>query len=124
VQYLRKQVANLRLAALTAQQPWLANIHCGQPGVSSWTAGLNIDAYEGCMAHLMHALGADVWSPHYKDINTAQVKPAQALGLQVAVWTLNNIAAMHHVLSLGVDSMITDYPDRLITLLKQQGARS
>ena len=123
LQHLRTKAPDLRLAALTVEQPWLDNIQRDQPGTSEWTAGFDIDAHEGSVPRLVRALGADVWSPYYKDINTAQVEQAQALGLKVAVWTVNNLPDMRHVLTLGVDSIITDYPDRLIALLKQQGAR-
>ena len=123
LQHLRAKAPNLRLAALTTEQRWLDNIQRGQAGTSEWTAGLDVDSHEGSVPRLVHALGAHVWSPYYKDINTAQVQQAQALGLKVAVWTVNNLPDMRHVLALGVDSIITDYPDRLIALLKQQGAR-
>ena len=123
LRYLRDHAPTLKLAALTAEQRWLDNIARGKPGPSPWTAGLDIDAHDGSVPKLVKALGAKVWSPYYKDIDAEQVRAAHALGLEVAVWTVNNVPDMRHMLALGVDSIITDYPDRLIELLRSRGER-
>ena len=34
-------------------------------------------------------------------------------GLQVQVWTINDEQQMRELIELGVDGIITDYPDRL-----------
>jgi glycerophosphoryl diester phosphodiesterase len=45
------------------------------------------------------------------------VERAHALRLDVHVWTINDEESMQRLIELGVDGIITDYPDRLITLL-------
>lgn len=50
------------------------------------------------------------------------VEAAHALNLQVHAWTINDEESMKRLIELGVDGIITDYPDRLIALLKGQGA--
>lgn len=47
------------------------------------------------------------------------VAAAHRRGLEVHVWTINDEAAMRRMIELGVDGIITDYPDKLIELLKQ-----
>ena len=43
---------------------------------------------------------------------------AHARGLEVHVWTINNPAEMRHLLDLGVDGIITDYPGRLAEVIR------
>jgi glycerophosphoryl diester phosphodiesterase len=51
------------------------------------------------------------------------VAAAHRGGLEVHVWTINDEASMRRVLALGVDGIMTDYPDKLIALLQQTAAR-
>jgi glycerophosphoryl diester phosphodiesterase len=37
--------------------------------------------------------------------------------LQVHVWTINDEAEMQSLIDLGVDGIMTDYPDKLLNLL-------
>jgi glycerophosphoryl diester phosphodiesterase len=45
------------------------------------------------------------------------VDTAHSLNLKVHAWTINETSDMRRLLNLGVDGIITDYPDRLIKLL-------
>ena len=47
---------------------------------------------------------------------------ARAHNVQVHIWTINDPDAMQHYLDLGVDGLITDYPDRLLRILNRQPA--
>ena len=69
----------------------------------------------------MKAIGAAVWSPNWNDVEADQVKEAQALGLKVIPWTINESADMDRFIDMGVDGIITDRPDRLRTALKAKG---
>jgi glycerophosphoryl diester phosphodiesterase len=40
--------------------------------------------------------------------------------MRVQVWTVNDVKAMKRLLNLGVDGIMTDYPQRLMELLKKQ----
>jgi glycerophosphoryl diester phosphodiesterase len=48
------------------------------------------------------------------------VKGAHAHGLQVHVWTVNEVSDMQRLIAWEVDGIISDYPDRLMTLLGRQ----
>lgn len=45
------------------------------------------------------------------------VTTANRLNLEVHAWTINETADMQRLLSLGVNGIMTDYPDRLLKLL-------
>ena len=82
----------------------------------AWTAGLRI-ADHGSVPRLVKAAGGAVWSPNGGAVTEALVRQAQALGLKVVPWTINNPADMERMLGWGVDGLITDYPDRLREVL-------
>lgn len=62
-----------------------------------------------------------IWAPFQNNLSEAQVKEAQALGLQVIPWTVNQKAQMQALMAWGVDGIITDYPDRLREVLQSKG---
>jgi glycerophosphoryl diester phosphodiesterase len=43
--------------------------------------------------------------------------------VEVHVWTVNDEAGMRRMLDIGVDGIMTDYPDKLIALLRQPPSR-
>ena len=45
------------------------------------------------------------------------IAAAHKLNLQVHVWTINDPAEMQNLVEIGVDGIMTDYPDRLMNLL-------
>ena len=45
---------------------------------------------------------------------------ARAHNIQVHAWTINDPDAMQHYLDLGVEGLITDYPDRLLRILQRR----
>jgi len=51
------------------------------------------------------------WAPGYRDLELAQVREAQALGLRVVPWTVNDPADMARFIAWGVDGICTDRPD-------------
>ena len=106
---------------LTAQQRWLDNLQAGRPGPSPWTAGLDIDDHGGSVPRLVKAAGGSVWSPYYRELDGEQLREAQGLGLKVIVWTVNDDWRMAELIELGVDGIITDYPDRLRAVMAEKG---
>lgn len=47
------------------------------------------------------------------------VRAAHARGMEVHPWTINEVEDMQRMIDLGVDGIMTDYPDRLIDLLEE-----
>ena len=46
------------------------------------------------------------------------VDAAHARNMRVHVWTVNQVEAMQRLIDLGVDGIMTDYPERLVKILK------
>jgi glycerophosphoryl diester phosphodiesterase len=86
----------------------------------AWTAGLRL-ADHGSVPKMVKAAGGAAWSPNGGAVTQALVQEAQALGLQVIPWTINEPADMDRLLDWGVDGLITDYPDRLRRVLQERG---
>lgn len=53
----------------------------------------------------------------WKFVTPESVSAAHRLGVEVHVWTVNIEHEMREMLSLGVDGIMTDYPERLLALL-------
>ena len=119
-----KQVSNLApditTVYLSAQQRWFDTIEAGKPGTSPWTAGRDIDNFNGDLPAMIKAAGGDIWSPFHGDVTAENIAQARSLGLQVVVWTVNDEPRMKELLDMGVDGIISDYPDRLMELLKNR----
>jgi glycerophosphoryl diester phosphodiesterase len=97
------------------------NVQVGKDGASPWLAGLDVDDFGGSVPRLVKAAGCAVWSPFFRDVTAEAVAEAKSLGLQVAVWTVNERADLVRMIELGVDGIITDYPDRLRAVMAEKG---
>ena len=56
----------------------------------------------------------DVYSPYYKLVNAKMLSQLHARNIRVIPWTVNDVEEMRALIDMGVDGIITDYPD-LIT---------
>jgi len=116
------------LAALKQQSP---DLHRGyltyferpnppmQPNIflhSPWMAGLS--AVEKRTWELIADEGGIVWCPHYSDLTQENLAQAHDLGLAVNVWTVNADEEILRLNQIGVDGIITDYPERALALLR------
>ena len=119
---MRRIAPEIERSCLTIQSPGEDNLRRNMPGPSPWTAGLDIDDHGGSTPRLVHVAGCGVWSPYFRNVTAALVKEAQALGLKVIPWTVNEMADLKLAIETGVDGIITDYPDRLRAALPKTTA--
>jgi glycerophosphoryl diester phosphodiesterase len=63
-----------------------------------------------------------VWQGRLRVVDGRFVRAAHRRGLEVHVWTVDDVAAMRELLDLGVDGLVTDRPDRLRDVLIDRGA--
>lgn len=98
---------------LSAQQKFLDNIGAENREGSAWTAGLNAKEFAGSVPRMIKAAGGKIWSPYFGDLDATKVGAARVLGIRVIAWTVNNPKDIEKMLDLGVDGIISDYPDRV-----------
>jgi glycerophosphoryl diester phosphodiesterase len=115
LQLVQRLAPAIPTAYLTIQTASNDNVRGG-----AWTASWNL-ADHGSVPRLVKAAGGAIWSPNAGALTEPLVREAQALGLMVLPWTVNDPAAMERLLDWGVDGLITDYPDRLRVVLRQRG---
>jgi glycerophosphoryl diester phosphodiesterase len=118
LQVVQRDAPEIDTVYLTARQRWLDNVGSGP--ATPWTAGLALQDH-GSVPKLIHAAGGKVWSSYFGDLDAAQVKEAQALGLQVLAWTVNEPTQIEAMLDLGVDGIISDRPDRVREAMARRG---
>lgn len=65
-----------------------------------------------------------VYSPSHDLVDEKLVTYCNSKGMKLIPWTVNKTTDMERLIRLGVDGLITDYPDRLNALLKRLKIRA
>lgn len=58
----------------------------------------------------------EIYSPYYQLVDDALIETVHQKGMRIIPWTINDSTEMQRQLDLGVDGVITDYPDRAQSL--------
>ncbi len=114
----RRLAPDIATACLSIESNTMDTVRRAESRPSPWLGGLDLQAHGGSLPRLAKAAGCAVWSPFWRNVTAEAVKEAQGLGLKVIPWTVNDPAEMARLIALGVDGMITDYPDRAQAVLK------
>jgi glycerophosphoryl diester phosphodiesterase len=114
-----REAPDMARAYLTLERGAGDNVWKGR-GLSPWT-GLDAAAHGNSTPRLVKAAGGTLWSPFFRDMSDADFAQAKSLGLTVIPWTVNETADMARLVDLGVDGLISDYPDRLRAVLASKG---
>jgi glycerophosphoryl diester phosphodiesterase len=113
-------------------------LQVGQPGASPWLGGIDADDFGGDFVAAAASIdGVTALSPvqgfpqngrisdpgfvPYPDAK--MIADAHSRGLKVIPWTIDDPATMEYFIELGVDGIITDYPDRLREVMADNGMR-
>lgn len=121
---VRELAPEIPVIALTNGQSFL---RCGESGKSPWLGGIDIDEFNCDVVAAVSSFGAFALSPvhgtpqdgrihesGYEPFVTQQmVSDAHARAMKVIPWTVDDIETMEYLIGLGVDGIITNYPDRL-----------
>jgi glycerophosphoryl diester phosphodiesterase len=127
---MRQVEPRVRLNALTRSH----YLERGLPGASPWLAGMDIDDYDGNLVAAAAEIGVDAVSPAHGEpvrmgvddpqyrpfVTEAMVDDAHARGIDVLPWTVDDPATMHALIDLGVEGIITNYPDVLRDVLAER----
>ena len=105
-------------ACLTIETPNMDTVRRAT-APSPWHAGFNV-ATLGSVPRMAQAAGCGTWSMFWRNLTPELVKEAKAVGLLVLPWTVNDPADMNRLIDMGVDGIITDYPDRLRAVVDQR----
>jgi len=72
----------------------------------------------------MFRVSADFLSLAAGIVNPDVIGAAKKRNMKIHVWTVNRPARMSHMINLGVDNIITDYPARLLAVIQARDALS
>lgn len=114
LQAVRQAAPDMPRSYLSAQLERFDTLSSGE-----WTHGLKIADFEDAPT-MVAAAGGKLWSPHFRDLSQPVLARARDLGLRVIPWTVNEIPDMGRLIDWGVDGIITDYPDRLRTVMQRR----
>jgi glycerophosphoryl diester phosphodiesterase len=128
---MRQVAPNLPLVALTNYD----FLETGKPGKSPWLGGIDIDDFGGDLVKAAKSFGASAISPvlgfpqdgkitdpTFRPYVTADmVRSAHQSGMKVIPWTVDDPATMQWLMGLGVDGLISDYPDRVRAVAASNG---
>ncbi|KAI5888168.1 PLC-like phosphodiesterase [Schizophyllum commune H4-8] len=100
------------------------NAYIGTPYLPIDLGGILADSITEAAIIAAATLGIDIVSPKIDAVNDgtrALVKLANGLGKPVLPWTVNDVSVAQDLIELGVQGIITDYPDRVRELADDLG---
>jgi len=114
---LRDYGASARVVILSFDPSALDSVHRLDPTMMT---GLLCEHPSGDLVERTVRAGARQLVARGDLITPGVIDKAHHAGLQVVAWTINEPVQMRHLIATGVDGIITDYPDRLLGILRSQ----
>ncbi len=87
-----------------------------------WWDGPTPGDFGGSVPRTVAAEGGQIWAPDHHDLTRDQIDEAQALGLLVLPWTVNEPDTMLRLVTWGVDGFITDRPDLWMAISRSENS--
>jgi glycerophosphoryl diester phosphodiesterase len=116
---VQKQAPHIPTVYLTLQQGSGATNSLDK--VTEWTAGFNPAEYGRSLPRTIKAAGGAIWSPYFGDIEPDAISESHRLGLKVVVWTVNKPEDIARMIDIGVDGIISDWPNLLRKVASEKG---
>ena len=79
------------------------------PSITTALLVANVKGVDGNVSAL--GFKPEIYSPHYSLLTKGVVDHIHGMGMKVIPWTVNDPLLMKQMIHLGVDGIITDYPD-------------
>ncbi|GAA1235761.1 glycerophosphodiester phosphodiesterase family protein [Oryzihumus leptocrescens] len=114
-------------------------LEVGKPGKSPWLGGVDADTYGGDFVKAAEAAvpGLTALSPNYGFPQNGKIgdpgfrfypdkqmiSEAHARGLKVIPWTCDDNATIKALMDMGVDGIITNYPNHVRQIMAERGMR-
>lgn len=108
---LREEGAMNRVQISSFDHQGLKRIHQLEPGLP---LGMLFASNLLDPVALAREIGCDAIHPPWEWVTEEMVEKAHAAGLKVNTWTVNHPFAIARVKHLGVDGIMSDFPDRLL----------
>lgn len=112
------EVQRLGIADRTCIQSFSADVmeavHRSAPDMTTAWLTESEGTVEDQLARL--SFRPDIYSPNWRLLTAADVGILQDMGIRVIPWTVNEPEDLNAVMALGVDGIITDYPNRLYAM--------
>ena len=109
---VKKLAPEMSTACLTIESQNMDTVTPDTSGASPWHARLKRGDHDGSLPRMVQAAGCNIWSPFWRNVTPASIAETHALKLKIIPWTVNDAAEIERLAALGVDGIITDYPDR------------
>jgi len=80
-------------------------------------------SYDSLAAGLRHGASSPSfagWAPHHSVLDRGKVDTLHRAGYLVYTWTVDEADEIRRMVQAGVDGIITNHPDRLLTVLKEE----
>jgi len=115
VKMLVQEISELGIKKRTSIQSFdtavLLELNKQAPEVDNVFLVENLEGFEANMAKLDFV--PDIYSPYYMFVDSTLVKAVHDKDMRLIPWTINEVADMKRMIELGVDGIITDYPNRI-----------
>ncbi len=82
----------------------------------TWTVEYIVDHIEPCHIEKALLIQARAINPDHQYLKNEDIKKVQESNLEINIFTVNDSKLMGRFITLGVDGIITDYPDKTLSL--------
>jgi len=118
---MKKLAPEVATACLTIESPNFDTVLRSAATPSPWQGGLDLRQHGNSVPRVVKAAGCGTWSMFWRNLTPVEFAEAHVLGLKIVPWTVNDPVEMGRLIDMGVDGIITDYPDRLRRAMEQRG---
>lgn len=117
VDFISKKKIGERVIIQSFDPRSLQAIHNIAPEIKTALLSLNKKGLRNDLKKL--SFTPTIYSPNYRFVNRGFVKKAHAKNIKVIPWTVNKKTAMRKMIRRKVDGIITDYPNLLSEVLRE-----